>query len=345
LNQEEKGEGQSGQRQMPPPSVKTQKIALQDIAVAYNYPARLTSTHEVTVVAKVPGTLKIQHFKEGDWIGKGEVLYEIDPDKYRIAYQQAQANVQVQQAALDTAAKTWERTQALYASNAISKQEYDNAQGRFEQARAALKASRVAVEAAKIDLEDATIYAAISGVASQTYTDAGNYIATPNTPLVTITQLDPVYAEFSLPDDDFFTLKEKLHEVTLLLESSAGKKVEGEIAYMDAAINVHTSTVKLKGVFKNDNNALLPGFFTRVHLEGIVLQGAIVVPQEALVQDPSGMYVYVIKEGKAHKTPVEIGQATEGKYVITSGLEGGEVLILDNLTKLRQGMPVNVAEG
>jgi len=344
LKQEE-AKGQGGQPQMPPPTVKTQEISPQDISVAYSYPARLTSVHEVTVVAKVPGTLEVQRFEEGDWVDEGEVLYEIDPDKYRVAHRQAQANVDVRQAALEAASRTWKRVQSLYAANAISKQEYDNAQGNFEQAEAALSAARVAVEAAKIDLEDATIRAAIGGVASQTHVDVGNYIASPNTPLVTITQLNPIHAEFSLPDQDFFTLKKELNTVTLALESDAQTRVQGKIAYTDSAINAHTSTVKLKGIFENPEGALMPGLFARVHLEGVMLNDAITIPQEALVQDPSGMYVYVLKEGKAQKLSVAIGQATEGRYVIESGLEGGEVLILDNLTKLRQGMPVNVAKG
>lgn len=331
--------------QLPPPTVSTQVVAVHDVPLRYHYPARLISAHEVEVVAKVPGTLVAQHFKEGDMVKKGDLLYEIDPNTYKARYEQALSSFEVQKTLLESATRTWKRAQALQKSNAISQQEYDDALGAYESAKASLELAKVNVQLAKIDLDDATIEATISGVIGQTNVDVGNYISSANVPLVTITQLDPIHVEFSLPQRDYFIIKPSLDTIKLRIDGPDGHSVEGRLIYTDAKVNDKTSTVTLKGSFENSSNLLLPGLFTRVYLEGLVLKDAITIPQKALVQDPSGTYVYIHKDGKALRVPVEIGEAVEGNFIIKSGLKGQEEIILDNLTKLRPNIPVQLAKG
>lgn len=345
LDTKKEASAQGGMPQMPPPNVQIATVALQNLPLNYHYPARLVSAHEVSVAAKVAGTLVSQHFKEGDKVEKGALLYEIDPSTYKARYNQALSTVEVQETALKTVARTWERAQALRKSNAISQQDYDDALGAYENAKAALEAARASAQLAKIDLEDATIRATISGVVGQTKIDVGNYIMGANTPLVTITQLDPIHVEFSLPQRDFFTLRASLDTIKLRVEDPSGESAAGKIIYKDAQLNPQTATLTLKGSFENQSSLWVPGLFVRVYLEGAVVENAIAIPQKALVQDPSGTYVYVYKEGKAHKVSVSLGGASGGMFLIESGLEGGEELILDNLTKLRPNMPVNVAKG
>jgi len=343
LGEEEKSN--AGMPQMPPPTVQVSTVLAQNVPLNFHYPARLVSAHEVAVVAKVPGTLEIQHFNEGDRVEQGQLLYEIDPSTYKARYNQALSTVNVQETALKTVSRTWERAQALKKSNAISQQDYDNALGTYENAKAALEAAKASAQLAKIDLEDATVRATIGGVIGETKVDVGNYISGANTPLVTITQLDPIHVEFSLPQRDYFTLKPSLESVKLRLEGPNGESTMGKIIYTDAKLNPQTSTLSLKGSFENESATWMPGVFARVYLEGATLENAFAIPQKALVQDPSGTYVFIHKEGKAVRIPIKLGQATSGMFVIESGLEGGEELILDNLTKLRPNMPVNVAKG
>lgn len=343
--QDEEKKGSSARQQMPPPTVSTSKISLQDIEIDYIYPARLDNTHEVQLVSKVSGILEVQNFSEGDKVKKGDLLYEINDDKYRAIYTQAVANESVTKATLDSVTRTWERTKLLFESDAISKQEYDNALGDFEGAKASLSAAKAAVKVAKVDLDDTKIYAPIDGVAGQTNIDVGNYISLANTKLVTITKLNPINAEFSLPDRDFEDLRKSLEEISIFLDNPNGELLKGKVSFKDPIVNRKTSTIKFKGLFPNDDNLLMPGMFTRIHIKGATLHDAIVIPQKALLQDPSGTYVYLLRDGKADKTPVRIGRTIDGNFIIESGLEGNETIIMDNLTKLRQGMPVKTAKG
>lgn len=345
LGEEKKPSGKSGMPQMPPPTVQIGVVSAQNIPLSLHYPARLVSAHEVLVISKVAGTLEKQYFKEGDKVEKGALLYEIDPSVYEARYKQALSAVGVQESVLKTATRTWERVQSLKKSNAISQQDYDNALGAYENARAALEAAKASAKLAKIDLEDASVEATIGGVIGETKVDVGNYISGANTPLVTITQLDPIQVEFSLPQRDYFTLKPSMDSIKLRLEGPNGESAIGKVIYTDAKLNAQTATLTLKGSFENSANLWIPGLFVRVYLEGATLENAIAIPQKALVQDPSGTYVYVLKEGKAQRIPVSLGQSNNGMFIIESGLEGGEQIILDNLTKLRPNMPVNVAKG
>lgn len=335
----------STMRQMPPPIVTTFQISPQNIEIDYIYPARLSNTHEVSVTSKVSGILEAQHFFEGEKVKKGDLLYEINDDRFQAIYAQAVANESVAKAALDSATRTWERTKSLLESNAVSKQIYDNALGDFESAKANLAAAAAAARVAKVDLDDTKIYAAIDGIASQTKVDVGNYISLASTSLVTITKLNPIYAEFSFPDRDFQDLKGSLNDISIYLDNPNGDPLKGEISFQDPSVNFKTSTIKFKGRFPNEDGLLMPGMFTRIYIKGAILNNTIVIPQKALLQDPSGTYVYVLKDGKANKTSVRIGRTVNENFIIESGLNGDETIIMDNLTKLRQGMPVNTAKG
>lgn len=327
----------------PAPVVKTLVVQPADIPLSYEYPAKVHSVQYVDVVARVPGQLMAKHFKEGQVVQKGDLLYEIDPAKYQATYNQAVASLGVQEAALKAAKRDWERTQALYEANALSQQVYDNALKTYDAAKASLEAAKATRDLAKIDLEYTKIYAPSSGVAGLALLDEGNYITSSSTKLVSITQVDPVHVAFSLPDRDILKHKEafKGADVRLLM---GGNPLEnkGEITYMDATINPATSTIQARATFENPENILMPGLFTRVRLEGLVARNSIAIPQSALMQDATGSFVYVHQEGKVQKVPVVIDEPREGMFIIQSGLKGGEELILNSLTKLRPNAPVRV---
>jgi len=335
-----KGQPQGG---MPPPAVQTLSVEAGNIALAYEYPATIQSVQQVDVVARVAGLLEAKHFTEGQKVRKGELLYEIDPAKYQATFNVALAQLGVEEASLKAAALSWERTKTLFEANALSKQEYDNALKAYEASKASVAAAKASLESAKIDLGYTKIYAPSSGVIGLGALDVGSYITAANTPLVRITQTDPVYVDFSLPDRDFLRHKENLENATVRV-SVAGKMVEnqGKITFTDAVVQPLTSTVQMRATFENSNNALIPGLFARVRLEGLSVASGVSIPQSALLQDASGSFVYVHKEGKAVKVPVSIDQPREGMFILSSGLQGGEALILNNLSKLRPNAPVRV---
>lgn len=188
--------------------------------------------------------------------------------------------------------------------------------------------------------------------------DIGSYVGSSSDTmaLTTITQTDPVYVEFSLPDIELLKKRYVMGtgnwssiaqaKLPVQLSTSDGNTYDknGTLDFIDSYVDAETSTIKARATFANPNNILIPGLFVRVNVEGLVYKDALSVPQKALLQDATGSYVYVVKENKASKVLVKAGTVNNDAYIIESGLHAGDVVITNNLTKLRPGSAVTVAE-
>ncbi len=320
--------------------VGVMSVEIADHPVTLTYPARVRSGAQAEVRAQVSGTLLEQHFTEGAHLSKGAPLFTIDPARY-------QAAVAVAQAAHDEAARQWQRAEALFKANAISQSEHD-------QARAAYKSTQATLQAAKIDLGDTRILAPIAGHAGMRTLDVGNLISA-GTHLLTLTQSDPLYAEFSLsnpghlkaeltpPSGDWANLSEVA--VTLTDEQGQEHPHRGSIDFMDTAITPGSNSIKLRARIPNPDHTLLPNSFARVALNGFILPDAIRIPQTAVMQSPQGSFVYVIEAGHAAIRPVRIYREQGAYFLLSGGLQPGDQVIVNNLLKIRPGAPVTAIEG
>lgn len=350
--------GAQGMPAMPPLSVATYKVVASDVPVSLEYPAKVKSMQQVNVVARVSGILEKKHFTEGSFVKTGDMLYQIDSDRYEALMQEAVADVGVKEATLKQATRDWERTKALFAQDAVSQKERDAALSAYESAGASLKASNAALKKATIDFNYTKVKATISGMTSLNAQDVGSYVGSSSDTmaLTTITQIDPVYVEFSLPDIELLKKRYVMGQgnwnsiaqakLPVQLSTPDGSKYAkaGTLDFIDSYVDAETSTIKARATFSNPNNILIPGLFVRVNVEGLVYKDAISIPQKALLQDATGSYVFLAKEGKAHKLPVKAGTVHNDAYIIESGLNAGDVVITNNLTKLRPGSAVIVAE-
>jgi len=320
------------------------------IPVVLEYPARLKSIRSATVVSRVSGVLQKKMFTEGSYVKKGTLLYRIEPDIYAALVRERQADLALQESVLTKTKRDWERAQSLYKDKAISVQEYDAALSSFETATAEVNAAKAKLASARVDLNYTDVRAPISGIAGMKATDLGN-VVTAGTPLVTITQTDPIHAEFSIPDVDFIkaqtaltggswsTAIQKDLNATLILKSLSAS---GRIDYVAPVINDKTGSIQARAIFDNPKNTLLPGAFGRVKVEGLTRKGAITVPQKALLQNPLGTIVFVVQEGKAAVRPVKVGDTSGENFIVESGLNAGDTVIVNNFFRVKPGADVAI---
>ncbi|OQX54992.1 MAG: hypothetical protein B5M53_04955 [Candidatus Cloacimonas sp. 4484_209] len=321
------------------------------LPVVLEYPARLKSVRKVQVVARVTGTLIKKFYTEGQFVKKGDLLYQIEPDTYQAKVDEAKALLQMREAQLNRARRDWNRIKALYEENAVSQKERDAALSAYEVAKAGTAEAKARLKMAKINLNYTSVKAPISGITGLKCVDVGNLV-TNGTPLTTITQINPIYAEFSIPNMD--VIKEKYCIKNGSWKNPAGKikaviKINGKrykemgfVDFIDTNMDIQTSTVKARAVLQNPDSSLMPGEFVRIALHGLVKKHAIMVPQKAILQNPLGTMVFVVDKGKAQAKPVKLGETSGNCYIVEKGLKEGDLVIVNNLFRVKPGMPVKV---
>ncbi|MDR2635195.1 MAG: efflux RND transporter periplasmic adaptor subunit [Campylobacteraceae bacterium] len=339
----------------PPLPVNTFTASKRDVYVNLEYPARIKSVQQVQVVARVPGTLEKKFFKEGSFVKEGTLLYQIDPAKYQAAYDIAKAQLLVAEASLKQAERNWQRSEKLYEKDAISQREYDQALSAYETAKAQIESANAALSNAKVDLEYTKVKATASGSIGQNLQDLGSYVGTSaaNAVLTTITQTNPVYAEFSLPDIELLKKRYTLArgswkniataKLPVKIFTPAGESYDklGVFDFLDNLVDPQTATIKARATFNNEDGLLIPGLFVRVSIEGLVQRDVFAIPQKAVLQDPMGTYVYLAKKNVVEKVYVTTENTIENsEIIIEKGLKEGDEIIIDNLTKIRDNATV-----
>lgn len=338
-------ETQEQQSQKAPINVRVQHIASHNVALGFEYPARLKSIQSVNIYARVQGTLLSKNFKEGDIVKEGQLLFKIDPSRYQAKVSQAKAQYQASEANFIKANRDWERVSKLYKQGVYTIDQYDTSRYNYLSAQANLANAKAALEDARIDLGYTDVIASIGGRAGMRKYDVGNLVGTSGQDvLTTITQLSPIYAEFSIPNHDYYFmrgLENSSIQVEFVFGNSRVYEKLGKLDFVDSVLDVQTSTIKARAIVDNDERKLLPNEFLRVRLKGFEAQNAITIPQSALLQDSQGSYVFVIKDGKAQVARVSLGQNLRNSEVlILDGLQDGDMLILNQLSKLRADTPV-----
>lgn len=337
--------------------VSVYKVKNADIPVTLTYPAKIKSVAQIDIVARIDGILEKKYFKEGDFVKEGDLLYTIDSSRYKALVDEAIALVNVQKANFKEAKDNWTRATNLFETNAISTKDKDAAVATYTASKANLDLSEATLKKAQIDLGYTQIKATISGKTSINNQDIGNYVGSSDTnrKLITITQTNPIYVEFSLPDIELLknrysfenanwnNIQDAKLPVNLKNSKDENYAEVGVLDFLDNFVDNETSTIKARATFANKDNNLVPGLFTRVSIGGLIYKNAIVVPQKAVLQDALGSYVYVVKDGMSEKKTVKVGDTYEDKYIV-GGLDNNEVVITDNLTKLHSAVAVNIAK-
>lgn len=337
-------------------------IAAHDVPLSFEFAARTQGSKETEVRARVGGILLKRNYIEGSEVEEGSVLFEIDPEPYQVALNQAQAKLEKTTAELKNAKIQLDRTEKLFKQKYASEKAYDDAVANYDSLHAALSSAQADVDAAQLNLDYTKVKAPISGLTSMEAQSEGSLISTSgNTGLLThITQLDPIYVMFSLSENQMVTMGRMVESGQIKNQPNTGDAVKavravlqfgdgtvynhtGEINFVNPSIDSSTGTIKLRAVFPNPDKRLRPGQFMRLTVEGLERANAMTVPQDAIMQGSKGSYVYKLNDkNQVEMVNVTTGISTsDGSWIIDSGLNEGDKVVVDNLMKIRPGMTVN----
>ncbi|WP_052384045.1 efflux RND transporter periplasmic adaptor subunit [Litchfieldella xinjiangensis] len=341
---------QQGQQQSPPRPAQVMEMQRQDLDLDKAYSAMLRSENEVTLVARVTGTLEERLFEPGDQVEKGESLYTIEPDVYQATVSQREADLESAQAQANRAQRDAERFERLVSQNSVSRQEYDQAQAELRVARASVAQARAALESAQIDLDYTDVTAPVAGMIGLSNVNVGNLVNA-GTTLATITPLDPLEVRFQLPQRDAFALRNqrsqegtapiKAHLELPGREGSEASRLEGKLDFLSSRVDENTSTVQASAVFENPQGVFLPGQFVRVRLEGLKRYDVLAVPEIAVTQGLMGPQVFVLDEDDtARSRTVQLGEIAGPWQLIVDGLEPGDRVVVGDPAGIEPGTPI-----
>ena len=356
--------------------VTVAKASMRDVPVEIQVIGNVEAYSTITVKALVGGEVTNVYFKEGDFVKKGEKLFDIDRRPLEAAYNQAVANIARDQASLlqaqanmarDEANAKYQDSQAkrygeLFQAGVISKDQAEqlragadasaqavNAdQAAIASARAAIGASQATADNAKVQLGYTTIYSPIDGRTGNLTVKLGNVVTANNMDMMTINQVEPIYVTFSVPEANLPAIKKYMALGSLVVRSrpqdaDTAEEERGALTFVDNTVDITTGTIKLKGTFPNTDHRLWPGQFVRVTLLLTTQSNAVVVPNQAIQTGQSGSFIYVVKEDKTVETrPVVAGARVGQDMVVNQGIDAGETVVIEGQLRLAPGSKVVV---
>jgi membrane fusion protein, multidrug efflux system len=342
------GFGGRGAALGPVPVVVT-KVARSSIPVYLNGLGNVTAYYTVTVKSRVDGQLMKVDFNEGDLVREGQVLDEIDPRPYQVELDLAQATLARDQALLANAKVDLERYKLLVKTDAIPNQQLDTQAALVAQYEATTKQDQANIDNARLQLTYSKITAPITGVVGLRLVDPGNIVhASDSNGMVVITQLQPISALFTIPEDNLPQVTQKLRAGAHLPadaynRDNSKKLASGMLVTLDNQIDNTTGTSKLKAVFDNKDNALFPQQFVNIRLLVDTLTNQLVVPNVAVQNGQQGTFVYVVDEdSRVHLKTVQVGITTAASADILGGISDGDQVVVDGTDRLVEGAVVRV---
>jgi len=333
-------------KEMPPLPVNVLVIHEGVATTTKNYPTLITPSEEVSVIARVKGVLQKKYFSEGSYLKKGSLLYTIEQDVYETNLNIAQSQNEKAKVNLKKAKKDFERGKALLATKSISEQNYDNLEYLYENALVELQSSQSNLKNLQIQYNYTKVYAPISGIAGMKKYDVGELVGSndENSNLLTITNTDTIFAEFSLPKEDIETYIHQIKNGAIKINLISGEQTfsNGKIDFIAPKIDSSTDTMLLRASFKNPNHQIIAGEFAKIELANINLGKVNIIPENSILKNPKGTFVAVVENGIATMRPVELGMLIQEGIVIKSGLKNGDQVIVSNIAKVRPDAKVMV---
>ncbi len=343
----------SQQQQGTDVAVNSYKIVSQNAQVDQTYTGTIKAENSVAVHARVTGYVVEKYVKGGDQVVAGQPLYRIDSRQYESNVATAEANVARANADYQNAETDLGRYETLASQDAIARQRVDTQRSAAEQAKAAVEAQQAALKIAQDNLGDTIIYAPYSGTLSMDAVDVGTFVNAGSTTLVTIDSVDPIFVEFSMTEQEYLEFMnnrsgDETSGTNLKLRLANGEEYKSGVgSVVQAARTLDPSTGKLilKASFPNPDHLLLPNMFATVISPGEQLTNAILVPTKAIVQIMDKNFVYVIgQDGTVSQKAIELGGTTGAFTIVKSGLADGDEIVVDGLTKVKNGAKVQATE-
>ncbi|MBI1247989.1 efflux RND transporter periplasmic adaptor subunit [bacterium] len=396
------GQSASAPPKRPPPMMTVAQPVKKEIVEWDAYTGRLEPIEFVEVRSRVSGYLQSIHFKEGQLVNEGDLLFVIDPRPFEATLNSARAELsqaqsqraqslaqmqeaQAKQRQADAQVQLTEarvkRARILRMSNAVAQDELDQREAEYVQAQAdvasaqasvglaeaaqataaaAIEAAQASIEAAQLDLNYTRVHAPVAGRISSEYVTEGNLVSggsATSTLLTSIASVQPIYCSFDVNEHQALkyirlaqqgkrkSSREAKNPVFLALADEKNFPHMGHMQFVDNRFDTNTASMRVRCIFRNEDQVLVPGMFARVRLPGSAAYVGVLIPDSAIGTDQSSQYVYVVENGKAERRNVTLGPIVDGLRVIREGLTGDEQLVIEGLLLARPGMDVQTQEG
>ncbi|MBQ7198222.1 MAG: efflux RND transporter periplasmic adaptor subunit [Selenomonadaceae bacterium] len=348
-------DAENAEQQDYPTRVKAIKVLVTNAPLTLSYSGQVVDRDEMQVQSKVTGSVVEKYVTGGQEVVAGQALFKIDDRQYRAAVLQAEANLAKSKTALAKERVDLQRDEELWQEHAISEQTLTNQRAAVASQESEVEANEAMLQKAKDDLADTIVYAPMSGrlgiddVAVGTLSNAGS------TPLATIGVVDPVFVQFAVSEQEYLRLSRggqtsdesyrPNFKISLTLADGSTYPYPGEFAEYDRTLGNETGTLTIRTIFRNPDALLVPGMYARVEIDGLRLTNAMLVPERALQQLLGETLVIVAqKDNTSAIRKVTLGEKIGSYYVIKSGLKADDLVIVEGLTMLREGMPLEVTQ-
>ena len=325
---------------MMPKEVEVDTPHIEEVNVSAEATGRVEAKYSVDLVARVPGFLIKKYFTEGDFVKKGQILFQIDPREYQLEVNNSQANVNQYSALLKNAQQELNRANALVKEDLISRSDVDSSLASRNQYRALLDAAKQQLELAKVNLSYTSIKSPIDGRIGKVNITEGNYVTATSGGLVNISSVNPVYVTFSLKSSDFVKLlraSKDLSDVDVKVQFTGGSWYDkiGRINFVDNKIDIDSGSVTLRATFDNSKMWLIPGDYMKVELVAPQVVKYMTVPQSCTKGDAmSGYYVWAVKDNKAVRKNIKVSDDINNNWVVDSGLDMNDVIVVSGIQNI-----------
>ncbi|MGN6772446.1 MAG: efflux RND transporter periplasmic adaptor subunit [Rhizobiaceae bacterium] len=343
-------------RAMPPPAVVIEKVKVEQVRNPAQFTARIEAINAVDIRARVTGFLHSVSFSDGQAVRAGETLFEIEPDQLEASVASARAQVARAEATRTSAERSLARNRDLFARKTVAQAALDQAQAAFDVAAADVQVAKAALNTAELNLSYAHITAPISGSIGRATFTAGNLVGPDSGSLARIVSLDPIRVAFAMSEGLLVTARQQeaggrifdpsVFKLSLRLANGTDYDEPGQIEFVDNEVDPQTGTVTARAIFPNPHRILVPGQFVTLSIEEKETPAMPIVPQTAVLQDRDGRFVYVLaKDNKVSQRRIKTGARVGNGWAVTTGLKGGEQLVVQGIQRLADGMTVQPSAG
>jgi len=323
-------------------TVKIKAMPVEVVAVGH-----VEAYSTVSIEAQVPGQLLDVHFKEGDFVHKGQLLLTLDPRPYEAALAQAKAALARDKATAVNNRLQAQRYSKLLAEGIVPPSQVESFTSAADASDAVLNADEAAIKTAQLNLEYCTIYSPLDGRTGALMLKPGNLVKVADVPIVVINQVNPIFVNFGIPQQFWPDIKKFMAQGTLRVKATVPKDTgaaeEGTVAFVDNAVDSATGNIHLRAAFTNSQNRLWPGLYVNIVLTLSEQSGATVVPAQSIMLGDKGSFVYVVTSDKKVEPHTVVPVRTiEGETVIEKGLQPGLTIVTDGQARLEPNVKVEI---
>jgi len=349
-------EAPKGPPQKAPLDVTVLTVKPSDTPVGFDFVGQTQSSREVEIRARIDGFLDKRLYTEGDLVRAGAPLFQMDRKPFEATLQSTKGQLAEQQATLDVAVANLARIRPLAEQNAVSKKDLDDAIGNEQKARASVIAAQGQVQTSTLNLGYTTIASPLTGLSSYAKVQEGTYISASNNLLTTVAQLDPIWVNFSISENEMLRYRDEAQRGLLRLPAENKFEIEvtladgsvypqrGRISFADPSYSKETGTFLVRSVIANPQGQLRPGQFVKVNVLGATRPNSILVPQRAVQQGAKSHFVWVVgKDDKAEQRLIEIGTWLGDDWFVSSGLHAGDRVVVDGVIRVAPGAPLKTS--